>query len=381
MRAVRRLGAPAAAVLGVVAGCGGKPVDLTVDVITDWSPSRDFVTVETDVSREAFSGEGTSGEVQQVTLGVTGTEPWLDGVRVADLADLGEGTFYVRVTLMSSGGRAIARRVLVVVLEESRAVQVLLTRTCRDVVCPAPAGAPELSECQGGSCVDPRCSPSTPEYCPPPECRSTSECEALLGCVGAVECRRGYCVCVEGELRDGGLDGGVDAGRDAGSDAGHDAGSGCFVDPDGTPCDDGNACTTGDACLGDACVGATRDCDDGDACTTDACSPATGCTHAARPTHSTCGAPNLRCCAGACVDVMTSNANCGGCGQACAAGRACVIYDSIPACTCAANTECGSPDGVCSTTYSYHCACVNDAGCASGLVCADRAGAINYCHY
>ena len=47
------------------------------------------------------------------------------------------------------------------------------------------------------------------------------------------------------------------------------------------PCDDGNACTTGDACQGGSCVGrAAPSCNDGNACTDDACNPATGCVHA-----------------------------------------------------------------------------------------------------
>ncbi len=50
------------------------------------------------------------------------------------------------------------------------------------------------------------------------------------------------------------------------------------------PCNDGNACTAGDAWVCDAngvqaCVGTPVDCDDGDACTADVCEPATGCAH------------------------------------------------------------------------------------------------------
>jgi hypothetical protein len=46
-----------------------------------------------------------------------------------------------------------------------------------------------------------------------------------------------------------------------------------------TPCDDGNACTSDDACQDGACVGVeTRSCDDNDPCTLDACGK-TDCTH------------------------------------------------------------------------------------------------------
>src|SRR6185436_12843582 len=48
----------------------------------------------------------------------------------------------------------------------------------------------------------------------------------------------------------------------------------------GTPCDDGDACTTNDECSGGACAGGPPlDCDDLNACTDDSCSSATGCVN------------------------------------------------------------------------------------------------------
>src|SRR5207249_4886098 len=53
-------------------------------------------------------------------------------------------------------------------------------------------------------------------------------------------------------------------------------------EPDGTACDDRNACTTRDTCQAGACAGGPpRDCDDDNPCTDDRCDPATGCSHAA----------------------------------------------------------------------------------------------------
>ena len=48
---------------------------------------------------------------------------------------------------------------------------------------------------------------------------------------------------------------------------------------DGTPCDDGNACTAPDFCSGAICKGKPVKCDDGDICTEDACEPDLGCVH------------------------------------------------------------------------------------------------------
>ena len=48
------------------------------------------------------------------------------------------------------------------------------------------------------------------------------------------------------------------------------------VKKNGSPCDDGNLCTTKDTCQGGACTGQPVKCDDGNPCTTDSCNPATG---------------------------------------------------------------------------------------------------------
>jgi DNA-binding beta-propeller fold protein YncE len=50
---------------------------------------------------------------------------------------------------------------------------------------------------------------------------------------------------------------------------------------EGTPCDDGNACTTGAKCTGGICAGGSpRNCDDGNPCSVDTCNPYVGCVHA-----------------------------------------------------------------------------------------------------
>ena len=48
----------------------------------------------------------------------------------------------------------------------------------------------------------------------------------------------------------------------------------------GDPCDDGNACTTGEVCVGTECKwGAAISCEDNNPCTGDACDPALGCIY------------------------------------------------------------------------------------------------------
>jgi subtilisin-like proprotein convertase family protein len=56
--------------------------------------------------------------------------------------------------------------------------------------------------------------------------------------------------------------------------------SGCVSTPNDDPCDDGNACTTGDYCAAGYCYGGyPPNCGDNNPCTDDACDPQVGCTH------------------------------------------------------------------------------------------------------
>ncbi len=62
-------------------------------------------------------------------------------------------------------------------------------------------------------------------------------------------------------------------------------GLGCVHTNNTNPCDDGNACTTGDTCGGGSCnPGGPTNCDDGNCCTNDSCNPSSGCVHTANTT-------------------------------------------------------------------------------------------------
>jgi hypothetical protein len=59
-----------------------------------------------------------------------------------------------------------------------------------------------------------------------------------------------------------------------------DPGAGCVNTNNSASCDDGDACTTGDVCSGGACAaGQPIDCLDANVCTTDSCDPLIGCVH------------------------------------------------------------------------------------------------------
>src|SRR5262249_9203639 len=88
-------------------------------------------------------------------------------------------------------------------------------------------------------------------------------------------------------------------------DVSHPAACSCITGafpPDGTPCNDGTLCTTGDHCVDHRCVGTPIDldaCDDGNPCTAEGCDPAVGCIHAYSLARTFCDPP---CFLGACDD-------------------------------------------------------------------------------
>ncbi|MBR56900.1 MAG: hypothetical protein CMH54_02455 [Myxococcales bacterium] len=90
--------------------------------------------------------------------------------------------------------------------------------------------------------------------------------------------------------------------------------------PEGTDCDDGNACTDNDECTlvppeeeGSTepasllCLGSVSNCDDDNSCTIDSCDPDTGCVNAALPNDTNCKYDENPCVEGLCEDGFCSN--------------------------------------------------------------------------
>ncbi|HEX4823484.1 MAG TPA: hypothetical protein VFV19_04195 [Candidatus Polarisedimenticolaceae bacterium] len=188
------------------------------------------------------------------------------------------------------------------------------------------------------------------------------------------------------------------------------------------PCDDGNACTTNDVCNGNGvCVGGVQaSCDDGNPCTDDSCDPATGCVHIATAEGTECNDGNacttLDACDGAghCLSVIPLDCDDGnpctvdacnpasGCthvpataGTSCADGNACngaEFCDGSGTCRASAPLNCddGNPctDDSCNPStgcvHTNNSAPCNDGNaCTSGDVCgggACRAGAPVVCN-
>lgn len=137
-------------------------------------------------------------------------------------------------------------------------------------------------------------------------------------------------------------------------------GKGCtHVPGQATPCDDKNACTSGDQCLAGACAGSAMvNCGDGNVCTTDSCAPKSGCTYASADgtpcsdgddctlgdacAAAACGAGGLMACSdgNACTADACAGGNCTHAAVAapCSDGNLCTIAD-----TCSGGTCTGSP--------------------------------------
>jgi hypothetical protein len=178
---------------------------------------------------------------------------------------------------------------------------------------------------------------------------------------------------------------------------------GCLHLLNTAPCDDGDLCTTGDACALGECQGTgTLLCDDGNLCTDDGCAPQVGCTHT--PNDAVCDDGNActlgdHCGAGWCVpaamlDCDDENSctddSCDpqtGCSQvaldgSCDDGNACTIGDSCVDGSCAPGeaAECDD-ENVCtddSCDLESGCvyvlnsaACSDDDLCTNGDICGD----------
>lgn len=163
--------------------------------------------------------------------------------------------------------------------------------------------------CQGGLCQ------GTPTVCTPPDQCHTSTCDATTG------------NCVVG------------------------------TQPDGFPCNDGNACTTPDTCQGGQCTGTQVNCDDNNPCTTDTCDPVAGCQNTPVANGTACSDNNVctandTCQGGVCTGTPVNCDDNNQCtNDTCDPVNGC-MHQNVPNGTlCNDNKTCTSPDtcqnGVC----------------------------------
>ena len=168
-----------------------------------------------------------------------------------------------------------------------------------------------------------------------------SPCEDGNACTHADVCFGGQCS--EGVLLD--CDDGVPCTVDT------CAGGGCVHTPASGPCEDGDVCTLGDSCKGGSCVGgAVMNCEDGNVCTDNTCDPVTGCQQAANGASCTL------------LDLCQAGAQCGG--GVCHAGAPVVCADGNP-CT---NDLCDPQTGLCQFLMTTT-PCDDGNACTAGDLC------------
>ncbi len=166
--------------------CGDGPGhEVIVDVTTDLVPVIEFIEIRAELSRAA-PGEPLErfDRVPVLVERMNGVGGIVSELRVGRLTGIEAGNWWLYVTLYNANGGEVVSRPTILDLsgDGTTGVTVLLTRDCVGVMCPAPGGNPALLACLAGECVDPRCSPQSPEFCPPPDCTTNDECEAVVAC-------------------------------------------------------------------------------------------------------------------------------------------------------------------------------------------------------
>lgn len=144
--------------------------------------------------------------------------------------------------------------------------------------------------------------------------------------------------------------------------------------------DCGNQCAEGEVCEQGTCKEVSQNCED------------------------TCTGPNMTCCNNECVNIMTDNDNCGGCGNKCESNEICNNGNCVPTSLCDPPCEggleccqgrcvdpntaydndfnncgyCGNacdPD-VADRCLNGQCACGNGTACRSGFKCCESNGVV-----
>ena len=170
--------------LALLATACSSQVSLVVDLRTDLAPVQEFDSI----LLERVGERGVA--IEPITIPARADRVYVEGVRLAEL-QVAPGDHVVRVRL-SKGGALVVGRSVAVSVTQARQVTVLLPRECGNLTCPGPADPEGYTECVGGRCGEPSCTPQAPESCPVPECESAAECTPQVSCLGAA-CLDGAC--------------------------------------------------------------------------------------------------------------------------------------------------------------------------------------------
>ena len=256
---------------------------------------------------------------------------------------------------------------------------------CTDDTCDPAAGcvsvankAPcaDATKCLLGTCGSGACQPGSGAGCDDNNVCTTDTCDATKGCVytpvaAGTACGKGD-FCVDAPKCNAGQCGpAVQFSCDDSNpctDDGCDPAAGCTWTPNKAACDDGDKCTSGDACSNGKCVtGKPVDvkvfCDDSNACTDDSCDKTKGCGHVSK--------------VGACDDANPCTAGEVCANSACGGGKPATCDDG-KVCT---QDNCDVKTGDCSWVAKAG-PCEDANACTVGDVCQGAAclpGAVTTC--
>ncbi|MSQ84261.1 MAG: hypothetical protein EXR77_15490 [Myxococcales bacterium] len=227
---------------------------------------------------------------------------------------------------------------------------------------------------QGDLCADGGCAGGAAKNCDDNNPCTADSCDKASG-VCAQQAKIGPCtdnnacslvdLCSGGKCAPGNAKNCDDSNPCTGDSCQPDSGD-CAQLPQVGPCDDGNACSIGDACTGGKCAGGgDKDCNDGNPCTGDGCANGS-CTHAAIA--SNCNDSNL-CTAG---DACAKGICAAGPAKSCDDGNLCTADACNPATGVCANSNTSDPcsDGN-ACTANDKCT-VGSCGPGLGKDCDDK---------
>ena len=251
---------------------------------------------------------------------------------------------------------------------------------------PNAAGCDDGDDCTVGDvCSGGECQAGSNLNCDDDNTCTDDSCKSAIGCVyeaNAADCSD-YNPCTTGDHCSAGkcaVSGSLDC--NDGNPCTDDSCSpevGCKHNLNVAPCDDGNACTTGDKCGNGWCSGKFTDCNDDNPCTVDSCDEESGCLHS--PADGLCSDGSLcttgdHCEQGVCVgaqemvcddgDLCTDDECVGAVGcvhkvntAPCDDGNPCTLNDKCLAGGCLAGEALDCDDELDCTTDS----CTAQAGC------------------
>lgn len=200
MYACRRWMAVVVLLSTVLAACASD-ASLVVYLKTDLVAGVEFTSVELEVLTDNGRDEAAVS-IGTRTLPATSAMRFVPERRVSSF-DLAENqNLLVIVRLRDASGLILAERPTRLAFASDFGLRVVVTRNCARVACPSPGGEALNAACFDGRCVDDRCQPGAPEFCPAIACTSDATpptaCSTTAACADAT-CEDGVCIYSEPE--------------------------------------------------------------------------------------------------------------------------------------------------------------------------------------